>query len=187
MMTKPLKKAPKPMIGMFVAIAVMFVVLSSGSVLYAQQPSFNMAEGLMSAWQMKEARQAIEALKKEQPGSAEVLTYADLWAYTSMEAVVRTLYTPWMNWNQAWNDWFWGPLRGVNGTTKNTQTLSMCNAAKNSGIIVFTIGFEAPTSGNTILQQCASSVSHFFDVQGLEISDAFDAIASSIRQLRLTQ
>jgi hypothetical protein len=122
-----------------------------------------------------------------EPGSAEVLTYADLWAYTSMEAVVRSLYAPWMNWNQAWNDWFWGPLRGVNGTTKNTQTLSMCNAAKNAGIIVFTIGFEAPASGNTILQQCASSVSHFFDVQGLEISDAFDAIASSIRQLRLTQ
>ncbi len=123
----------------------------------------------------------------DEPGSAEVLTYADLWAYTSMEAVVEDLYEPWMNDSQAWNDWFWAPLEGVDAGPKNTRTLDICDAAKNAGIIVFTIGFEAPQNGNAILQQCASSVSHFFDVDGLEISDAFDAIASSIRQLRLTQ
>ena len=123
----------------------------------------------------------------DEPGTAEVLTYADLWAYTSMEWVVEDLYEPWMNDSQAWNDWFWGPLESVDADPKDARTLAMCNAAKNAGIIVFTIGFEAPWRGNNVLQQCASSVSHFFDVDGLEISDAFDAIASSIRQLRLTQ
>lgn len=123
----------------------------------------------------------------DEPGTAEVVSYADLWAYTSMQRVVRDLYEPWMNDNQAWNDWYWAPLEGVDAGPKDTRTLDICDAAKDAGIIVFTIGFEAPTRGNEVLQQCASSVSHFFDVDGLEISDAFDAIASSIRQLRLTQ
>lgn len=123
----------------------------------------------------------------DEPGSAEVVSYADLWAYTSMQRVVRHLYQPWMNDNQAWNDWYWAPLEGVDAGPKDARTLDICDAAKEAGIIVFTIGFEAPQGGNEILQQCASSVSHFFDVDGLEISDAFDAIASSIRQLRLTQ
>ena len=41
--------------------------------------------------------------------------------------------------------------------------------------------------GKAVIKDCASSDSHFFDVNGLEISDAFSSIASSIRKLRLTQ
>ena len=122
-----------------------------------------------------------------EPGSAEILTYADLWAYTSLGSVVQMLYEPWMNDTQAWNDWYFGVREFVDGAAKNIRTQAICNAAKNNGTIVFTIGFEAPPNGNAVLQQCASSASHHFDVDGLEISDAFDAIASSIRQLRLTQ
>jgi len=122
-----------------------------------------------------------------EPGSAEYVSYPDLWAYTSMEWNVEDNYQPWMNNDQAWNDWYYDVRNYVGSSTKNSRTRAVCDAAKAQKIIVFSIGFEAPSSGEAILQDCASSPSHFFDVNGLEISDAFSAIASSIRALRLTQ
>jgi hypothetical protein len=122
-----------------------------------------------------------------EPGSAEVLSYADLWAYTSIEHNVEHHYEPWMNYWDAQADWYDGVFDAVGSTEKNNRTKDICDEAKDEGIVVFTIGFEAPSSGQAVLKDCASSDSHYFDVQGLEISDAFSAIASSIRQLRLTQ
>ncbi|MFV2034454.1 MAG: pilus assembly protein TadG-related protein [Halocynthiibacter sp.] len=67
------------------------------------------------------------------------------------------------------------------------QMLSnICGAAKAQGIIVFTIGFEVNNTGANVMQDCASSPSHFFRVEGVEISEAFNAIARQINQLRLT-
>ncbi|MFK7751453.1 MAG: pilus assembly protein TadG-related protein [Sedimentitalea sp.] len=124
---------------------------------------------------------------QNQPGESARLSYADLWAYTSLQANVEDNYEPWMNDNQAWNEWYYDVYGSVGSSTKNSRTNSICSAAKDQGIIVFTIGFEAPSSGQTVLKNCASSASHYFDVDGLEISDAFVSIASSIRKLRLTQ
>ncbi|MEQ9695399.1 TadE/TadG family type IV pilus assembly protein [Shimia sp. SDUM112013] len=123
----------------------------------------------------------------DEPGEALEVDYEDLWAYTTMEWIVEDLYEPWMNDDEAWDDWYYDVRNSVGSSTKNTRTGDICDAAKAEGIIVFTIGFEAPSSGQTVLRDCASSASHYFDVDGLEIRDAFAAIASSIRQLRLTQ
>ncbi|MFV0514006.1 MAG: pilus assembly protein TadG-related protein [Jhaorihella sp.] len=123
----------------------------------------------------------------DEPGSAAILSYADLWAYTTMESVVEDLYEPWMNDSEAWNDWYYSVRNYVNSNTKDARTKAICDAAKEQDIIVFTIGFEAPWSGKQVIKDCASSNSHFFDVNGLEIADAFSSIASSIRKLRLTQ
>lgn len=123
----------------------------------------------------------------DEPGEAAIITYADLWAYTSMEWIVEDLYEPWMSDSDAWDDWYYAIRKYVGGTTKNARTKQICDAAKAQGIVVFTIGFEAPSSGVTVLKDCASSISHYFDVDGLEITDAFSAIASSIAQLKLTQ
>jgi uncharacterized protein YegL len=123
----------------------------------------------------------------DEPGTALLLSYADLWAFTSMEEVVEALYEPWMNDSQAWDDWFYAVRNYVNTTTKNARTKAICDSAKAQGIIVFSIGFEAPSGGKTVIKNCASSDSHFFDVSGLEIANAFSSIASSIRKLRLTQ
>lgn len=89
--------------------------------------------------------------------------------------------------DDAWDDWYYAVRKSVGSTTKNLRTKYACDAAKAKGVIVFSIGFEAPSSGQAVLKDCASSASHYFDVDGLEIRDAFAAIASSIRQLRLTQ
>lgn len=135
----------------------------------------------------KRYRKVTTVVTVDEPGSAEIVTYADLWARTSIRYNRNAHYYPWMDDSQANNDWYYGVRKYVGGSTKNTRTQAICDAAKAEDIVVFTIGFEAPSGGQTVLQNCASSISHYFDVEGLEISQAFAAIASSIRQLRLTQ
>ncbi|MCB4455792.1 Tad domain-containing protein [Leisingera sp. McT4-56] len=122
---------------------------------------------------------------KQESGSAARLAYSDLFAYTSLKYLYYSLYGDWMS--SAKSTWYYGVYDYYSNSTKNARTRSICQAAKDEGIIVYTIGFEAPSDGVAVLQDCASSDSHYFDVQGLEISDAFASIATSIRQLRLTQ
>jgi Flp pilus assembly protein TadG len=122
-----------------------------------------------------------------EPGEAEVLSYADLWAYTTPKYVADNIYGPLMGESAARNAWYYPVIDDVGYGTKDARTRSVCEAAKDEGIIVYTIGFEAPDAARVVLQDCASSDSHYFDVSGLEIRDAFAAIATSIRQLRLIQ
>jgi len=76
----------------------------------------------------------------------------------------------------------------IYSSTQADQMLeNICDAAKAKGIVVFTIGFEVGNRGADVMQNCASSPSHFFRVEGVEISEAFNAIARQINQLRLTQ
>ena len=112
-----------------------------------------------------------------------------------------------LEWPEVWNDYsvtyvayhFYGLALGQSyqswqnsfmdyvGATKNQRLQSICEAAKQSGIVVYGIGFEAPASGRDQLRACATTTSHYFDAKGLEISTAFRAIANNISQLRLTQ
>jgi hypothetical protein len=72
-------------------------------------------------------------------------------------------------------------------TTEDSQLQQVCAQAKSNNVVVYTIGFEAPTIGLTQLKACATSQAHFFDASTLTISTAFKAIANNISQLRLTQ
>lgn len=74
-------------------------------------------------------------------------------------------------------------------STARTQMTDMCTLAKNNGVIVFTIGFDISNGSNAQndLAACATSASHFFDVDGLELADAFSSIASTIQKLKLVQ
>lgn len=70
----------------------------------------------------------------------------------------------------------------------DSRLAALCDkVAEEKNIIVYTIAFEAPTRGVTAMQSCASSDSHFFDVRGVELTEAFEVIASTVNQLRLTQ
>ncbi len=64
---------------------------------------------------------------------------------------------------------------------------SVCSAAKDKKIVIWSIGFEVTDHGANVMRNCASSPSHFFRVEGIEITEAFEAIARQINQLRLTQ
>ncbi|KEJ89275.1 TadE/TadG family type IV pilus assembly protein [Sulfitobacter donghicola] len=63
----------------------------------------------------------------------------------------------------------------------------VCDAAKEKNIVIWSIGFEVSDHGADVMRNCASSPSHFFRVEGVEIKEAFKAIARQINQLRLTQ
>ncbi len=71
----------------------------------------------------------------------------------------------------------------------DTRVRSICSAAAaNDEIEIFTVAFEAPTNAATLLRDCVfPKTGNFFDVNGTQISDAFNAIAAQISQLRLTQ
>ncbi|MGE4327207.1 MAG: pilus assembly protein TadG-related protein [Pseudodonghicola sp.] len=122
----------------------------------------------------------------DEPGTATELTLGELYARTAMYRISQ-MFEPVIG-SSAWSKWY-NPARDtyVGGTTKDTRTKAICDAAKAKGTIIYTIGFEAPTSGRNLLKYCASSDSHYFDVSGLEIVDAFSSIASSISKLKLTQ
>ena len=74
-------------------------------------------------------------------------------------------------------------------TAREGDTLldKICTAAKQRGIIVWTIGFEVGNHGADVMEDCASSPSHFYRVEGLELADAFGSIARQLNQLRLIQ
>ena len=69
-------------------------------------------------------------------------------------------------------------------STKDAMTLNMCNAVKAQGVRVYTIAFEAPSEGQSLLEACQNS--GYYAVEGLDIQEAFAGIANSINKLRLT-
>ena len=69
----------------------------------------------------------------------------------------------------------------------DTRVRNICGEARGSGIDVYTIAFQAPASSETLLRDCAGDASRYFDVDGLDIATAFDAIAVNLTKLRLTQ
>jgi Flp pilus assembly protein TadG len=76
----------------------------------------------------------------------------------------------------------------ISSASTNVQSFyDQCNLAKANGVTVYTIAFEAPSAAQQQMANCASSPAHYFNVQDLEIADAFNAIARQINQLRLTQ
>ena len=74
----------------------------------------------------------------------------------------------------------------ANGTS-NYQALEVCDAMKDNGVQVYTIGFEAPSGAESTLRNCASSEEHYFDADnGAELKAAFVSIAKQLTNLRLT-
>ncbi|MEM5477792.1 pilus assembly protein TadG-related protein [Pacificibacter sp. AS14] len=84
-------------------------------------------------------------------------------------------------------DWIDYTYAYVDDDDKDDRLSDACDAAKAEGIIIFTIGFEAPDDAEEILEDCASSSSHYIDVDGLDVTDAFAAIATKITELRLVE
>jgi hypothetical protein len=120
-----------------------------------------------------------------------VLLWADLWgAYTAEYIAEEYFEEP----ARASGDWSFHNEVADNasylfaGNTQADNNLrAICDAANAAGIIVFSIGFEAPSGGQEVMRYCASSDAHYYDVDGIEISQAFASIARTINQLRLIQ
>jgi hypothetical protein len=94
----------------------------------------------------------------------------------------------WAEKSWAWYDDFWfldDPGSEYGNSVKNARLQAMCTAAKDEDITIFSVGFEVTSASATVMRNCANSPAHYFDVSGLDLSDAFEAIAREISKLRL--
>lgn len=131
--------------------------------------------------------------ERDEPGTPFNISYPDLWAHVTLKANLNDNYDNenFMSSSEAYQKWYQDVRNYVNTWVKNSRTERICDVAKDNNIIVFAIGFDAPSGGADILKYCASSDAHFFEVKrdadGEKIRIAFSSIASSIRKLKLTQ
>jgi len=68
------------------------------------------------------------------------------------------------------------------------QALSVCSAMKDQDVVVYTVAFQAPRAADDLLRNCATSPeTHFNAGNGDELRAAFQTIANTLNNLRLTQ
>lgn len=67
------------------------------------------------------------------------------------------------------------------------QARAVCDAIKDNGkVVIYTVAFQAPTSGEEVLNYCASGPEFAFAPDnGEELTQAYQAIATSISDLRI--
>lgn len=74
------------------------------------------------------------------------------------------------------------------GVAMDGRLASLCTNIKDKDITVYTVRVEVTSGSSTLLQTCASTPDKFYDVQDVsQLTAAFDAIAGSIDNLRLTK
>lgn len=124
---------------------------------------------------------------------AVMQNWEDVWAVTRQSWVAWQLYARALGTTSgtrnsvysAQIDAFQDPSDSA--SVMNSQLQQSCAQAKANGVVVYGIAFEAPSTGQTQIKNCATSAAHYFNATGLQIQSAFRAIASNISQLRLTQ
>ncbi|HIK63764.1 MAG TPA: VWA domain-containing protein, partial [Henriciella marina] len=76
-------------------------------------------------------------------------------------------------------------LYGSQGNSTE-QARALCDSIKEKGVVIFTIAFQAPESGEDVLSYCASSTEHAFKASnGAELKASYQSIATSISDLRI--
>ena len=76
----------------------------------------------------------------------------------------------------------------ISAGEKDRRLRQICDTANDAGVVIYSIGMDVDSTNSlNLLKDCASSETHYFNVEGLEIQTAFDMIAASISMLRLTK
>jgi Flp pilus assembly protein TadG len=63
---------------------------------------------------------------------------------------------------------------------------TFCTFAKGKQVTVFTVGFEVPSTYESEMRSCATNASHYYPVKGLNLTKAFESIATAIQKIKLT-
>lgn len=115
------------------------------------------------------------------------MSYPEVWSTMSVSYFANTYVKPAMGSTTASN--LITNAKTMIESEKDDRIKNVCAAAKEKGVIVFSIAFQAPPLGKAVMKSCASTLGHYYEVgsNGLNIAEAFDSIATHIRQLRLTQ
>ncbi|WP_174859565.1 VWA domain-containing protein [Sulfitobacter maritimus] len=120
------------------------------------------------------------------------LTWPEVWAEMSPIYYGYNLLGRQSNYRNSWGGIMWRQWENMHYTVKpnvkNARLRSICGAAKQAGIVTYTIGMEVEEPESlALLKECAATEAHYFDVKGMDIATAFDMIAASISMLRLTK
>ena len=90
----------------------------------------------------------------------------------------------------------WQGMLGLNGASSessraaavNSRLSQLCTNMKARGIEIYTVRVEVQTGSSSLLQNCASSPSKFFNVANVsQLGVAFDSIAGAIANLRISK
>lgn len=140
--------------------------------------------------------------------NAVQLDYSELWNHISVQRLRERMFHPhsWqrnLGWPSLSHLWRRPTIEAMqarfdyadivneygafNGIVGDARLRAICDVAHARDIVVFAIAFEAPERGQQVMRHCASSDAHYYDVRGLDISDAFSSIARTINDLRLVQ
>jgi len=105
------------------------------------------------------------------------LSWPQVWEILSTRGYSKTIGKNWYDYENKYSS----------ASNADAEMLNSCNAAKNNGVVVYTIAFSAPSDAQTLLQNCATSINNYYDVDSADIATAFASIAVSVQKLKLTQ
>jgi len=76
-----------------------------------------------------------------------------------------------------------------NYSSADTETLDTCTKAKNYGMTIYTVAYQAPANGQALLNSCATSEAHYFEADDAdELATAFSNIGANVaKSLVLSQ
>ena len=119
-------------------------------------------------------------------------TWPQVWSATRVSWVAWQLYARALGTNNGsrttvYNTWMSNFTGDTNETDMDTTLQQTCTQAKDQGVSVYAIALTAPANGQTQMSRCASSASHYFYSTSSELGTTFNAIATHINALRLTQ
>jgi hypothetical protein len=121
------------------------------------------------------------------------LTWQEVWANQRVTWIAWQLYGRALGTSSSTRtSWYNSTLNAMRQTWSSETEMdasmqTSCTQAKDNGVLIYGIAFEAPAIGTQQIRACSSSDNYFFVANGSQINSAFNAIASNISQLRLTQ
>lgn len=117
--------------------------------------------------------------------SAVNLDWRDLFSEMSVRALSTYVLAPALGGD--WDTYYDEMVTYIAPNAKNTRLKDICQAARDQGVVVYTIGMDTYGEGDAVLNDCAGTSVNFYDVESEEIDEAFSSIARQISYLRLTQ
>lgn len=115
------------------------------------------------------------------------MSWPDVWAVMPPEYFAETFVRGMNGSRRDRDDFLDGLWHWVSPQLKDTRLDRICTQMKDRGIPVYTIGVNVNNHSRQVLQDCASTPNFFLDVSDDQLAYAFNAIALSIQQLKLTQ
>lgn len=121
-------------------------------------------------------------------------TWPQVWARARVQWVAWQLYARALGTSSStrtstYNAWMANFRSQTPIPSMDAQLQDVCTLAKSKKVVIYGIAFEAPAEGETQIRQCSSTGTdnYFWRTTPTDIASAFNAIASNISQLRLTQ